>query len=1091
MKEKVFNPKEFLKARHPDYFSDSEKIESPALDRSILEYHLDTITSRNDEINFEIFAKKLSERTICPNLLPHTGPTGGGDSKVDSETYPVSDALSIFWYEGIGLEASNERWAFAFSAKKEWKSKAKSDILKIFKVGRGYKKVFFISNQFISDKNRSEFEDEFSKKYDFDLRILDRNWILNKTFENDYEKIAIDTLKLSTSLRREDRKGPLDINREKELENIEEQIEEMVQQNNLGLTLVDYCIQSSILFRNMEKSALETEGRFQRAIRIAEKYGLLHQKIESLYQKSWYTFWWLMDYEQFIDSYSKVESLVIKSDNIYDLELLSNLWLLLNIIYKGKKIDEKLINYDEKTSALISKLEELKKEINRPSSSLQAETLLLLVDLLHKNYSTRALEETLDKLRHIVKKCKGLLGYPFIPLVNTVNELGNYINNSLTFDKLFEEIIEVFGEREQEVTSARLLLKRGIQQLHAKKTTDAIILFGRALNKLYKEESRQDLFHALYLCEIAYEQLDLLWAARGSMLFALHVALENSGDLNSTLLFQYFCIKRLKWLELQIGRIAQALSWHKLYLITKNQLPNTHRSNEDLNKEEEVDFDVLLGILFLKTNFSDLRILTNLPDILNELSLNYSSIALRYALGYEDDVYKEINFIENNETNIYDFFLKWRDQQVSSELPPMPNFYYEKKVLLTSKILGCDFILKSENESSCIDLSESILSGIESLFATGTRNRIFLREPSIIINLQLSDYTEKPFRFELTNNLGKPSINIICSSIDFANLSMNEQFQVKDKLFELFTSIFSRLIVCGDLKEVIKNLMCEEKAFDRAINFTNSSFIFNTLDFNNINLLQQSGENLKEYKVIRLQPWDSKNGISTLKYKKETAKENLKEFSEEPIDLENIKHKQIATISLIREDLWNKAKWSGTAFVWSPDYSPLISPMFKDIEAAQLIFDEWLIELGKDDKDDRLRITIIKGVDVNKPFAYRVIVGTNFIEKYYQDKINYLVLLSRVNTMIPSSDYNLKKFLENYKIFGNYSIAPSTFDDDVKNTKMLFGKKIEKSILNVRDAWEIGKNDRDSIGISPSDKPIIPDDKINPPVFEILNLNKK
>ena len=244
MKIKNLKPKDFLRAKHPDYFSDSEKIESPSIDRSLLEYHLESVTSRSDENNFETFAKLLAEREICPNLLSHTGPTGGGDSKVDSETYPVSDALSIGWYEGIGREAATERWAFAISAKKQWRSKAISDIDKISKVDRGYKKVFFISNQYIPDKKRAAFEDEFSKKYKFGVHVFDRLWILDKVFANGYENLAIETLKLSTSLRKEIRKGPLDLCRERELKQLEEEISDMLQQRDYKLNLVDICIQS-------------------------------------------------------------------------------------------------------------------------------------------------------------------------------------------------------------------------------------------------------------------------------------------------------------------------------------------------------------------------------------------------------------------------------------------------------------------------------------------------------------------------------------------------------------------------------------------------------------------------------------------------------------------------------------------------------------------------------------------------------------------------------------------------------------------------------------------------------------------------------
>src|SRR5687767_12941778 len=140
MEAKKVSPKKFLRARRPERFSDSVAEEAPSLDRTILEYHLDSLTSRRQESQFEIFARRIAEREICPNLLPQTGPTGGGDSKVDSETYPVADDLSLGWYLGIGREAASERWAFAFSAKKKWRDKVQSDIAKISKTGRGYQK---------------------------------------------------------------------------------------------------------------------------------------------------------------------------------------------------------------------------------------------------------------------------------------------------------------------------------------------------------------------------------------------------------------------------------------------------------------------------------------------------------------------------------------------------------------------------------------------------------------------------------------------------------------------------------------------------------------------------------------------------------------------------------------------------------------------------------------------------------------------------------------------------------------------------------------------------------------------------------------
>lgn len=128
-----FSPTDFMRARRPELYSDTTVIEEPVLDRNQFEFHLDTLTQRKEEIRFEHFCRRLAEKELCPNLLPQTGPTGGGDSKVDTETYPVANSISERWYEGDPERASRERWAFAFSAKKNGAPKLKMTYAKSLK----------------------------------------------------------------------------------------------------------------------------------------------------------------------------------------------------------------------------------------------------------------------------------------------------------------------------------------------------------------------------------------------------------------------------------------------------------------------------------------------------------------------------------------------------------------------------------------------------------------------------------------------------------------------------------------------------------------------------------------------------------------------------------------------------------------------------------------------------------------------------------------------------------------------------------------------------------------------------------------------
>jgi hypothetical protein len=144
------DPVTYMRSLHPDLYSDSAAVTSVELTQGLLEYHLETLTNRNQETEFAYFARRLAEKEICPNLRPQTGPTGGGDSKADSETIPVSSEISELWV-GSDPRADEERWAFAFSAKKDWKGKVASDVRNIATTNRGNSRIYFITNQFAPD----------------------------------------------------------------------------------------------------------------------------------------------------------------------------------------------------------------------------------------------------------------------------------------------------------------------------------------------------------------------------------------------------------------------------------------------------------------------------------------------------------------------------------------------------------------------------------------------------------------------------------------------------------------------------------------------------------------------------------------------------------------------------------------------------------------------------------------------------------------------------------------------------------------------------------------------------------------------------
>ncbi|HRX82332.1 MAG TPA: hypothetical protein P5307_24865, partial [Pirellulaceae bacterium] len=462
------SPRDFLKARRPERFSDSTFEDVTEMDRGLLEYHINSLTSRSQETEFENFARALLKLEICPNILPQTGPTGGGDSKVDSETYPVADSLALAWYVGVGREAASERWAFAFSAKAKWSEKLRSDIAKIAATGREYKKAFFCTNQYVRDKRRAELEDELSKAHKLDVRILDRTWILDVVFDHGRQEVAIKELGVSASIRKEVRLGPLDSQREAELKRLESRIAESVSKEQISFVTVDDCIDAAIISRELERPETETLGRFERAEIMAAKYGTQHQRIRCAYDRAWTAFFWFEDIPKFAELYGVAEERAKNSRNIYDLELLTNLWMLLH----GHA--QEITDFERHTDALTESLTAIASNDETPTAALEALAFLKKIELTRAAVAQKACNAQLRELSEIIKKAESLPGFPFLPLAETLIALGEFLSAVPEYDALYAELVDVVSRRKGEVEGAKLLVKRAEQQLDSDRPVDAI-----------------------------------------------------------------------------------------------------------------------------------------------------------------------------------------------------------------------------------------------------------------------------------------------------------------------------------------------------------------------------------------------------------------------------------------------------------------------------------------------------------------------------------------------------------------------------------------------------------------------------------------
>jgi hypothetical protein len=568
------SPVEFMRARHPDLYSDSVILKQPLLSKQLFDYHLETLTSRSQETEFANFCRRLAEKEICPNLRPQTGPTGGGDSKADSETVPVSSEVSVRWI-GVDPKAGQERWAFAFSAKKKWKDKAKSDVESIISTNRPYAKVYFITNQYARDKDRSGLEDELTGRYGVPVTILDRSWIMQAIFDHDRVSLAVDTLHIDeASLQIKKDIGPNDFQRTKKLRELEDAIADTDRYVGAHYQLAEDCLSAALLARGLQKHRSELDGYFIRASQIAEEVGNPKQRLRVIYNYAWTAIFWYDDYLLFNSLYDAVEALVKGSDQASDTERLLNLYQVLISTTRRGVLGAAEAKVEQRRIALAAELGRQTAEDTRPNNALQARTCLALLSLIDALFSESEsqIEDVWGRFTNIVEDAKHLGDYPFEPFVKLIETLADLGMEGTRFEELFENVVLLLEARRGEGVGGEALLQRGFQKLENGQYYEAIRFFGRAQDRFIKREYRQELIFSLAGASGAYERAGLYWAARNNALACLERCLAYFHEDGTLVRPVLPSIKSLLYSELRLGRVPQLMSCFQLFDVVAGQM---------------------------------------------------------------------------------------------------------------------------------------------------------------------------------------------------------------------------------------------------------------------------------------------------------------------------------------------------------------------------------------------------------------------------------------------------------------------------------------------------------------------------------------
>ena len=1055
-------PSVFMRQLRPELYSDTEARTAYQLDAPTLEYHLETITARNQTHDFEIFCRKLCERTICPHLKPATGPEGGGDSKADTETIPVADEIATLTYVGEA-NAGQERWAFAFSAKKKWAEKVRSDVAGIVATNRGYQRIYCVTSQFARAKDRAAMEDELTKQHGVPVTILDRTWIVEQIIDHDRKDLAFNYLGLGQEIADTRRLGPSDYSRAQQLDDIEKAFKDPHAFDGMKMQRVTEALIAAKLSRNLERPGIETDGRFERAIRLAHADGSYRQQLEAQYEKIWTGFWWFDDIALLNNSYDAFEALTFKTDHAKNLELLCNLAQLLfnTVIHRHLSAEEARLT--ERITRLSDRLKVMAADAERPNNALEARTSLLIlqVNQAFLGQERETLAALWSDFSDVLKCARGLGEFSAERLIKMIEVFGDIAGKDTGYAHLVDELAEFVSERTSEGQGALVLLNRA-RQLDFDDKFEMIRLVGKAVHQLTKKEYAESYIEATQLLSVAYRSAGLLWAARASCIFSItsiFIEADENSDLPASIVPT---LMLLGWISVELRHLPEFLEAIRLIRGCAASLPLDDSSQKRVAKRLQ-QFDLSLGSQLLNLAPSELERIAGLPDVLDRLELFTSRAALLYALGYEQQLRGDGSLpADEAPEKAAELFTMLASQPVSDD-PHGPLILNEsRRQTYVSTVLGMRVEVHHQGSETSILVAEAVIGSIEALFAT-TLELIALAHTELfsITIEERTDAAEPTFTVD-----EKQQIATVRWPAGFRPATFENQESINKMLVQLSGTIF--VATCGtDDMEATLNRFFDDEAVQYRIAM--------------ISVVGNSHQRVFKSGIARLDDWTTlaqtafplrPDHPTIVRRKLESGSETEDDTEIEDAGHEfqrwSKDHREFSVRSIIDVHLWNEAGWVGIAFAaWGPSNPPAMALMFTNAESARKIFEHWHQRFGKIDQNEEIFLAVVRGISVTNPAHYRLLITSNVRGENKDDRGQKIMVASRIHTMEAESDINLARFLDAYNKVGAYVLMPAVWTGNGA-PEFLSDLSISKRQLSVKLASEIGEHDIETVAIKVS-----------------------
>ena len=1072
-----------MRERRPYLYSDSTVTDAYVLNSSEFSHFLDTLTERNQHKDFENFARKLCEREVCPNLRPQTGPEGGGDGKVDADSYPVAREISDRWFRGQA-NAGDKKWGVAISAMKRWSEKVRSDVEGMIGTGRSYDQIVFVTSRSARSKDRLRIEKELFDKHGVAVSILDRQWIIDKTISNQYADLAYETMRAGSYDPERLQLGPNDIRRRRELDALEKAISTASTSRREVLKALSDAYDAACVSRELEVPRYETEGRFSRAIRLAENDGTDANVLRARYEYAWTMLWWFDDISVIDGEYEALEELAFKSGLADHASNICNLHQVMIAQINNDWVSPEELNVQCRSRRLEAQLNSISEDRSLPNNALYGAVLLQLHKLTCRDEENagEVAESVWIELTKIVERASGMGEFPAKMLDGVVEAVSPFVSESETFDALLDKLAEFMGDRQRDGKAGAIYLNRGRQKVENGDPIAAIGWLGRASHHFMKEEYREEQFETLLLLSVAYRAAGLLWVARATCLAALvqiNALSEDEGVKRPEIIPTVLQLLRVNLALARIPEFLFSVLWLRVIEaeMTLSEEGTQHLSNS------LVEIDQHLSCQLAAAPQSSIRELKCLPDVLVRVHLPIARMILLFRLGYAKSLLDEGSLPNEKALNeIAEMAEMLAAQPAAMDLRKHAINLGGAPLQIQTKVLGVAITLLAKSDQEIL-IGEALLASLEAFAATALNVRAMPIASRLTLQIDLNSTHDQPFvQFDPEN------MRVICQwpvGWDIRDISIHGC--VSRFLLDFCAAAFPAIAKMGGEDSDFWGTLKAELILDRVVSFSNAVITHNRVfgkGASKLADLSHEGDTSFEEMDAPAPPQSSASSRSGEDCDGGQGAEFPKTF----------RHDKLGIHSVINSHLWDEAGWRGVFYVSHVEgLPPLMALGFENDEKGRAIFRAWRKEFGEIDQNNAICVSILNGIDQKEPLAYRAHISKNLEHLDGDEKSDrMMIFLARMQTMFPTTRINLESFLEDFARKGSFFIAPAHFDGsvDIKDVKLHMELRVEKEHLEVTDSWKVGPGDQAMMGILPDDEIIVPEGVSNPPSEDVQKLRR-